>query len=309
MDRDFDVRINRIAERQHALVSVDQVTLEGGTFGAVDHRLRSNRWRHAERGVYAIVGAPETWHQRLLAAVLAVGADAVAGGRSAAALHRLPGFHPTPVEVLVLRPCQRKPQHGVVRQTKRLPARHVTTVESIPVTAIPRTVFDLATNELPAGRVERALDHALAYELAPIERFWDVFLDLAKRGRKGTTLMRALLLARGPDHVAPASELEARFLELLRTHRLPRPEQQVDLGDADGWVGRVDFYFRSVGLVVEADGRRYHSALLDRENDRVRDARLRAAGLEVVRLTWQDIVERPVECATWLSEELRQRAA
>lgn len=52
--------------------------------------------------------------------------------------------------------------------------------------------------------------------------------------------MRELLSARGEGYVAPASELEARLLEALRDGGLPAPAREIDLGDPDGWVGRVE---------------------------------------------------------------------
>jgi very-short-patch-repair endonuclease len=197
---------------------------------------------------------------------------------------------------------------GDVRQTKLILPTHCTEVDQIPVTTVCRTIFDLAGSLRP-GRTERALDHSLAFGLAPIERFWDVFMDLARRGRSGTVVMRALLMARGPEYIAPESELEARLLQLLREHGLPVPHQQVDFGDERGWIGRVDFRIPRTTLIVETDGRRYHSALLDTQSDRLRDERLAAIGLTVLRLTWKDIVEQPADCAARIAAELLTQAA
>src|SRR4029079_700568 len=141
-----------------------------------------------------------------------------------------------------LRPAQGMSRNGTVFQTKSLPAHHCTVVDAIPVTALPRTIFALAGHHR-MGRVARALDHSLAYGLAPVERFWDVFFDLAKRGRRGTRVIRILLNERAGDYVAPASELEARFRELVRKYQLPEPRAQVDLGDDELWIGRVDYLF------------------------------------------------------------------
>ena len=308
MDDSFERVIAGFAQQQHGIVTLAQVRASGGSRIAIDRRIRSGRWHSIDRGVYAVAGAPATWHQSLLASVLAVGNGAVAAGRSAAALLRLPGFAGGPIEVVVLRPCQRRARRGSTRQTKLLPLDHCTAIEQIPVTSVPRTLFDLAATLHP-GRVERAIDHALAQRLVPVHRLWDTFLDLAERGRSGTVVMRALLLERGPGYVAPASELEARFLQLLRGFGLPGPDRQVSLGDAEGLIGRVDFRFRAAGLVVETDGRRYHSALLDRELDERRDRRLEAIGHQVLRLTWKDIVEHPAECAALVAGRLSVKAA
>ena len=118
-------------------------------------RVAAGRWREIERGVYAIAGSPETWRQQLLAAALTLGPTGVAGAQSSAALFGIPGFPERPIQLVVLRPAQGKPRNGIVFQTKYLPASHCTIVDAIPVTALPRTIFDLA-GHVPMGRVARA---------------------------------------------------------------------------------------------------------------------------------------------------------
>jgi len=310
MNPEFDLEVAKLARQQHALVTLAQVDDIADTKRVdwlVEARIAKGTWRSPQRGVYAIGGSPETWRQRLLAAVFALGATGAAGTQSACALYGIPGFPEKPIELLVLRPAQGKPRDAIVFQTRLLPESHRTTVDAIPVTALPRTIFDLAAR-LPMGRVARALDHSLAYGLAPVERFWDVFFDLAKRGRRGTRVMRILLNERAGDYVAPASELEARFRELVRKYQLPEPRAQVDLGDDDEWIGRVDYLFPG-NLVVETDGRRYHSALLDVQADTDRDGRLHASGRRVLRLTWQDVIERPELCVAAIRTQLDFKAA
>jgi very-short-patch-repair endonuclease len=306
----YDAQIAAVTARQHALITLPQVR-EIVPKTVVDRfvhwRLTKGLWRSPERGVYANAGSPETWRQRLLAGALTLGPTGVAGTQSAAALFGVPGFREQPIELLVLRPAQGKPRHGIVFQTKLLPPSHCTIVDAIPVTALPRTIFDLAGHHR-MGRVARALDHSLAYGLAPVERFWDVFFDLATRGRRGTQVMRSLLNERAGTYVAPASELETLFRDLVKRHRLPVPRSQVDVGDDEGWIGRVDFLF-SGGLVVETDGRRYHSTLLDGYADAARDDRLRRSGRRVLRFTWRNITEDAEVCAAAIRHELERKAA
>ena len=106
--------------------------------------------------------------------------------------------------------------------------------------------------------------------------------------------MREILGERDAHYVPPASELEALFRELLRAAGLPDPVRQLDVGDGNGWIGRVDFAYPRFGLLIELDGRRFHSALLDRRADARREQRLRAGGwAEVVRFSWFDVVHQP----------------
>ncbi len=105
--------------------------------------------------------------------------------------------------------------------------------------------------------------------------------------------------------VAPASELERRLLRALADHGLPAPEREIDVGDRDGWVGRVELRYPDCGLLIEADSRLHHSSLLDHEADRARDNRLMAAGYRVLRFTWTDVVERPA----WVADTVRRARA
>jgi hypothetical protein len=153
-------------------------------------------------------------------------------------------------------------------------------------------LFDLCAVVHPR-RAERALDNALSRGIVTIPACWRVFADLAERGRKGTALMRELLLARGDGYVAPASELEAALLKLLREAGLPVPAREINIGDSDGWVGRVELVYRNAHVLIEADSRRHHTALMDREADLLRDNRFSSDRWHVLRFTWEQITKRP----------------
>jgi very-short-patch-repair endonuclease len=62
---------------------------------------------------------------------------------------------------------------------------------------------------------------------------------------------------------------------------------QVVLRDVEGAVLRVDFCFAAAGLVVEADGARWHP---DPARDQARDNDLAALGWRVLRFTWRQVV-------------------
>ena len=96
--------------------------------------------------------------------------------------------------------------------------------------------------------------------------------------------------------------LEARFRDLVREAGLPEPVRQLDVGDEEAWIGRVDVSYPPARLLIELDSRRHHSSKLDVEADAARDRRLTRAGWRVVRFTWTDLVERP----GWVVAELRR---
>lgn len=291
----MDGTIAELAERQNGVFTVGQARSAGLTRSAILHRVESGRWEPAGAGVYRLVGTARTWEQRLHALVLASGPVAAASHRSAAALLAIPGFDRSgTVEVVTPRPRRHRDPNYRVHRWRALPDHHLTVVEGIATTRVARTLIDLA-GVLHPGRTERAVDNCLAARAVTVGTLRAAFIDLARPGRKGIAVMRRLLVERGDGYVAPASELEACFLALLRRHDLPEPARQVDVGDGHGWVGRVDFAYIDARLVIELDGRRHHSSKLDVEADAARDRRLRAAGWRVVRFCWADVVaEEPI---------------
>ncbi|MCJ7672410.1 MAG: endonuclease domain-containing protein [Acidimicrobiia bacterium] len=247
-------------------------------------------------GVFLVAGAPWTWHAAILAATLAAGPDACASHRAAAAVFGFPGFARRELEIVVPRGQRPRVPGVTVHHVGELPDHHQRVVEEIPTTSVARTIFDLCGCVHP-GRAERALDDCLARRLVTIPACWRIVYDLAEHGRPGTALTRTLLQARGHGYVAPASELERKMLRLLRDAGLPAPSREIDVGDADGWVGRVDLVYRDAKILIEVDSRLHHTALDDYERDRARDNRLVASGWRVLRFTADQIIRHPNEVA------------
>ena len=294
---DRDRAIAALAERKYGLFTTGQARGVGFTDDEIDNRCETGRWRRAGRGVeavLAIAGAPTGWYQDLLAQVMAGGPCTVASHRAAAALWDLPGFEPGWVEVSKPRGRSQRIHGGRIHGSLFLPDRHVTERLGIPVTTPPRSLFDICSWVHPL-RAERAWNNALTSGLTSSDKMAAVVAELGKRGRRGTTLARRLCEMAGVTRVASESELEVLVLQVLTAALLPMPDQQVNLGDALGWIGRVDFYFRGAKLIIEADGKRWHASPLDRRADEERDARLRAAGWTVIRVTWEELVNRPWE--------------
>jgi very-short-patch-repair endonuclease len=86
------------------------------------------------------------------------------------------------------------------------------------------------------------------------------------------------------------SELERRFLALVRSAGLPRPATgQV----VNGY--RVDFHWADLGLIVETDGLRYHRTPSQQTRDRQRDQAHAAEGLTTLRFTHAQVCFEPSE--------------
>lgn len=256
-------------------------------------------------GVYRVAAAPATGRQALLAEVWSHPKGAVVSHRAAGYLHLLVGFRVPRPEVTLPFGQNQRGRH-CVHVSLRLPAAHLVIRDSIPTTSVARTLFDLAGVE-PKGRVEVALDDALARRLCTLRQVNQVFFALARRGRRGSAAMRELMEDRGEGYVPPASALERLARKVIADHALPPPQFEVHLGDEE-WIGRVDCVWPEARLIVELDGARFHSSKSRREADRVRDNRLMAAGWRVLRLTWDDLVSRPAEVAAQIAAALRSAA-
>ena len=296
--------LHRAAEARHGVLTRRQVADGGLSRHEVDHRLATKQWERARRGVYRVAGSVPSWGQEMAGLLAAIGPAAAASHRSAAALLGLPGFRRDILEATGPRDRRHlRPPDAVVHRSRTLPADHLTVVEVIPTTRIARTLVDLAAVVHPA-RAERAVDFALSTGLTTAAALEAMVAELSARGRTGIALMRRILAERNDGEPPPQSELEARFLRVVRAGRLPAPTRQLEVGDRDRWVGRVDFAYPEAKLLIELDGRRYHSAKSDLEADHERDNRLVAGGWRVLRVTWRALVDHPDRVVGLLSQAM-----
>lgn len=299
----------KVAERQHGVVALRQLVDVGATLAAARHLRTCSRLEPTPaRGVYRVRGSRPTWQQALMVLVLACGPGAAASHRSAAALLAMPRFPPGVVEVVTVRPWRQRVDEAEVHSSRWLPAHHLLTTDDVPTTSVPRTIVDLASTIGPR-RLERLVDDCLAAHLVTIPALREVLDEMPTRGRRGVVALRDLLADRDEGYTPPASELEAVFRDLCREAGLPQPVRQFDAGDRDGWVGRVDVAYPDQRLLIELDSRRHHAASSDLESDRRRDNQLVAAGWRVVRITWEQLTQRPAEVVGLLSRLLGLAAA
>lgn len=304
----FDSNITSLAECQHGAFSYSQAISAGATEKAIRHRTDTGRWEVAAEQVYRIPGTPRTWEQRQMVLLLAAGPEAAASHCAAARLLRIPGFQDAMPEITTPRPRRHRTDLGIVHRSRVLPAHHITVINGIRTTRIARTLFDIA-GILNADQTERALDNCLAHRWVTNRQVGNIVGELGKRGRRGTRLMRGLLLDRGEGYVATASELEARFAKLCRQFGIPEPVRQQNTGNAEKWIARVDFAYRPLKIIIELDGRRHWLAKLEHEADLVRDDQLTAAGWRVVHFTWKQITQEPEFVVSILRQLLARPAA
>jgi very-short-patch-repair endonuclease len=277
-----DAEIAALATRQHGVVARAQLTELGLGRRAIGHRLDRGRLIPLHRGVYAVGHRSLSLEGRWLAAVLAIGGDAVLSHRSAAALWALRPTSRSRVEVTAPRALRSRPAIQLHREA--VAGDEATVEDAIPVTSVPRTLVDLAGLLRPA-ELRRAVEQA-----ETLRRVDALSLDAVvqrHRGRAGIARLAAIVEA-GVDAPVTRSELERRFLSFLEEAGLPRPRtnRRLAAGDRDF---EVDCVWPAARVVVELDGALHHSTRAAFERDRDRDRALLAAGWRVVRVTWRQL--------------------
>lgn len=236
-----------------------------------------------------------------MAAVLFCGRNAVLSHRSAAALWGIRSYSRGTIEVTSR--SKARSRGSVRRHFSALPADEVTTERGIPVTTVPRTIFDLAATQ-GADVAENALRQSEFLRLHDPLSLPDLLARYPRR--QGSKAIRQCLVRRREAPGRTRSPLEEIFLPFLRKHRLPLPQLNAWL-EAGGRRCQVDCLWPAQRQIVELDGWEGHGTRSAFRDDRARDRRLRVAGFIVTRLTWSQLEEEPDPIAKDLHVLLQPR--
>lgn len=286
-----------VAARQGNVFSRAQALACGYTDDQIRYLVADQRWRRIRHGQFA--EAVDRSHQppwtRLAAehleAVHALLNSLTAGSvavshQSALLLHGLPiyGLDVSKVHVTNLNRRMRL-MPGVTSHRGEVTAADLMTVDGVLMTNPARAVIEtgcrasfestvvaadaaLRQGKVQPGEFGRLLDATVLWPGSPKARAAIRFTD----GRS-------------------ESVGESRLRILMADQGLPAPELQVEFADAAGQFARVDFYFPEFRTVVEFDGlvKYGDSAGEVVMREKAREDRLRALGLEIVRVTWADL--------------------
>jgi very-short-patch-repair endonuclease len=285
--RALDHEIAELAGGQHGVVALRQLVERGASRRAVGRRIERRQLSVVHWGVYAAQSTPLTEEGRIMAAVLAGGAEAVASHHAAARLRDLPV--PAAAEIHVTVPRILRPRAGIRFHRRSLPRDEVDAMAGIPTTTTARALFDLA-EVLPPHRVEKAVDQAEYRRLTDVVAL-PALIDRYP-GHRGNAALREILASQTLGEDRTESELEDGFREFLRKRCLPAPRQNVPMV-VGGMSIRPDCVWPQQRLIVELDGRPAHERRRAFESDRARDRRLQVAGWRVVRITWAQLLNEP----------------
>jgi very-short-patch-repair endonuclease len=273
-----------LATRQHGVISMAQLlrlgypestVLEWGAVGRL-HRLHQR--------VYAVGHRRLTWHSWCWAAVL--GAEpletdevcwpAVASHLTAAYLWGLLRYRPETMHVTA--PTRRRAKRRFkVHFSSILAVEDRSVREGIPVTALPRTLLDVAITARP-DQMERYLERAEVQDLLDVSAIEDLLGRCG--GHRGRARLAIALALYRPDPAFTRSRFEQRFRQLVQRAGLPAPSMNFNVAEYE-----LDAYWPELRFAVELDLFETHGSRAAFERDRRRQEELKLLGVEMIRIT------------------------
>jgi Protein of unknown function (DUF559) len=194
----------------------------------------------------------------------------------------------------VTAPVKSRSRGSITRHTAALVSDEVTRRNGIPVTTVPRTIFDLAA-VLGPGAVEHALRESERLRLYDALSL-PILVDRYPRHRGNRVVRECLDRLRDMPPGVSREELEVRFLAFLDARGMPRPRLNVWLTIGSKRY-QVDCLWPAQRMIVELDGYATHGTRQAFESDRERDRRLAVAGYRGIRVTWWQLRDEPAAVA------------
>jgi len=261
--------------------------------GRTRQRVRTGKWLMLRRGVLcdAVVASETdpTW-LNAAAALLVMGPGSAISHQTAAWLHDLP-VKAEPELIRLTRPATsghgRHRHAGIIERAASLPPEHLSSVDGVVVTNVARTVVDLARH-LGFTQAVCVADAALSSGATTHAELLGV-REMCETWPGSSKAARALAFADGGGE----SPLESRSRVVFANAGLPAATLQAEIRLAPDWLVYVDFLWEQWGVVGEADGRLKYDQAEVLWREKRREDRLRELGYEVVRWTWDEIVNRP----------------
>ncbi|HEY5334111.1 MAG TPA: DUF559 domain-containing protein [Solirubrobacterales bacterium] len=286
-----------LAARQYGVVTRQQLIDLGYSDDGIDRAIRAGRLHQWHRQVLAVGHQGLSPHGLCMAAVLFRGSGALLSYQSAVWLWGLERKLEVPVHVSV-----RWRGHGQdaigLHHCPALRDEDVAESELLPVTALPRTLLDYAS-EAKQYRLERAIDRADRLgllDLAAVDLITDEVRGHSGRG----PLRRAMVIYREKGFTRSGGE--KRMLAALADVGVRRPSVNNFI---EGY--ELDFFWEQERFAVELDSWEHHRGRKSFEEDRKRQEELAMAGIETIRITGTRLRREPRGVAMRIAAHLERR--
>jgi hypothetical protein len=301
-----DRLVARLGARQHGLITHGQLEELGMTRGMLRLRVEDGRLRLVRKTVYGIGGVPPSWHQSVLAAVLAAGPDAVASHVTAGRLWGLKHCDRRPLgsQIHVTAPVQLR-MDGVTSHKGRLGSGRRRACHGIRVTSPEHTILDLA-DTLTHAELGQCVDDALRRGLIRLDRLRQAVAAAAGPGRRSCMLLRRVLADRIPGYDPGDSDWEREMDRRWDAWGLPPAVRQYQVR-ANGRTYRLDRALPDLKIGVEWNGYETHGTRSGFDRDSDKRADLTAAGWHMVDFTSRSSQDRI--CRAVLAAVAQRRTA
>ena len=239
---------------------------------------------------YRMTAVPRSNEQRLRAALLWAGDDAVAAGLAAGELYSLEGVRAPAPEIVVPRSNRSRSAGVVVHRGDDRSALMVRRHRGLRVTGVESTLSAIAA-ALDTEAFEIACEDARRRRLTSVPALHTYLARFGRAGRPGIGALRHLLAELDPTQ-ASRSTLEVKTRRLLVANGFTNFKREFPLT----WNGRTylyDFGFERQRTILETNGRRWHDDPSDYETDNEKWSVPGRHGYRIVLATWAKVTQAP----------------
>jgi len=299
-------RLEPLAAAQCGVFSHAQAVEAGFDRQRVRRNVDSGRWVRLAPRVYGVPGTPISWTRSVWIAHLQAGSDSVVSHGAAGLVHGLSPIDGEPIDLIVTTGRTGGIAGARVHRVGDLAPHHVTRIDGLPTTTAARTIFDLA-GTVSRTRLAAVLERAEVDRRCRLVDVATLLDDLRRPGKRGVARLAEVLDELGPGEALPRSELEKLADRAVEAAGLPEPVREYPLPTTTDLSGFVDRCWPEAALILEADGRRWHTRRHQIALDHDRDMEAARRGFQTQRLIWERLRGDLEGTAAALSDIYRAR--
>ncbi|MGH2842264.1 MAG: type IV toxin-antitoxin system AbiEi family antitoxin domain-containing protein [Solirubrobacteraceae bacterium] len=272
--------MTRLLRQDGGLITRKQLLTLGFTHRELAGLVAHGDLMRLHRGVYADGRSRLSDHALLGAARLVGGARSWLSGQASAMGWQLDVVSIPQLEVTVVAAATPRRRPGLVVHSVRTPPHpsEIRTRNGLQLSSIPRLLIESAAHGAGTEKLHDLIERAVRRGLLDIP---DLAATVERNtGRAGVGVVKRTCEEYLP-HTDRKSGLERAFDRWLLTHpEIPPPQRNLHLGP---W--EIDCYWPDHRLVLELDGRPYHSVIEDMERDNRKNIWIQVHGLRFLRVT------------------------
>jgi hypothetical protein len=303
--REIQRALESLARKQHGVFHRRQALRFGFTHEMIERRLASGVWIRVGGDVYGFPSHAGTWRRQCMAATLTVPAGAISDS-PAAVLHGAPTFRPGPIVVVTRHGTTHRSALARVRESRTV-GRFVI-VDGIRVVSKADCTIQLARTT-SVDRLRSTVAHFDRSDRRYLPELRDRHLALARSRLPGMKRLRLVLAEMADDDPPTDSDLEIALRSMVATVRgIGTVVWQAPLPFWPRGQARCDGLAIEWPLILEADGRAWHTRVEDFERDRERDNLANVHGYDVLRFTYDMLTYHLGDCRRMLVAYVARRS-